>query len=85
MTHDDLITQNRAKFSKNRVVYVTPSGNHTAHDIDNIDELVAQLKEAKFEARTTINRGTYFTTDWFKHGEDDWWESYVITTVRSGK
>jgi len=84
-THADLIAQSRAKFSKNRIVYVTPNGIHASHDVENIDELVTQLKEAKFEARSTTNRDNYFTTDWFKHGDGDWWESYVITTIGSGK
>lgn len=76
---DRLIAANRAKFTKNRVVYVTPNGMHTAHDIENIDELVDSLKESKFEARSTTQRENFTTTDWFKHGEKDWWESYVIT------
>ena len=76
---DSLIAQNRAKFSHNRVVYVTPNGIHTAHDIENIGELIDSLKESKFSARETFGNAECTTTDWFKHGDGDWWESYVIT------
>lgn len=78
---DNLITQNRAKFTKNRVVYVTPGGFHTAHDLEDagLDNLIAQLKEAGFECRATTQREQFTTNDWFKHGEKDFWESYVIT------
>jgi len=82
----NLIAQNRAKFKKNRVVYITPNGIHTAHDLekDELRNLINQLKEAKFECRATNSTSDedfrYFSNDWFKHGEKDWWESYVITT-----
>lgn len=79
LERDNLIAQNRAKFTKNRVAYVTPSGIHMAHDIDDLRGLIDQLKEAKFEARETYASATCTTTDWFKHGEGDWWESYVIS------
>lgn len=78
---EQLLTDNRAKFKRNRVVYVTPNGFHTTHDLDDtgLDELISQLKEAKFECRATTQRDNFTTNDWFKHGEKDWWESYVIT------
>ena len=76
---EQLLADNRAKFSKNRVVYVTPNGFHTVHDIENINELADSLKKAGFEARSTTARGKFTTTDWFKCGENDAWESYVIT------
>ncbi|RUP38431.1 MAG: hypothetical protein EKK63_12230 [Acinetobacter sp.] len=86
LERDNLIIQNRAKFQHNRVVYVTPNGIHTAHDLDKdaLKSLIEQLKEQKFECRATTSRSNeeckYFTNDWYKHGEDDFFESYVITT-----
>lgn len=83
---DNLIAQNRAKFKKNRIVYITPSGNHIAHDLekDELKNLITMLKESGFECRATNSTSDenfkYFSNDWFKHGEKDWWESYVITT-----
>lgn len=79
LERDNLIAQNRAKFTKNRVAYVTPSGIHMAHDIDDLPGLIDQLKEAGFSARETYGTAVCNTTDWFKHGEGDWWESYVIS------
>jgi len=79
LERDALITQNRAKFSQNRIVYVTPNGMHVAHDIADINGLTEQLRADGFEPRSTTQREAFFTTDWFKHGEGDWWESYVIT------
>lgn len=81
LERDNLITQNRAKFQHNRVVYVTPNGIHTAHDLEDsdLDNLISQLKEQKFECRATTARGNFITNDWFKHSEEDMWESYVIT------
>lgn len=81
LERDNLIADNRAKFTKNRVVYVTPNGFHTAHDLEDsdLDNLISQLKEQKFECRATTARENFTTNDWFKHGESDTWESYVIT------
>ena len=79
IAREKLISDNRAKFTKNRIVYVTPNGIHIAHDVENIDELINALREAKFECRATTQSEQYMTNDWFKHGEADCWESYVIT------
>jgi len=48
--HEQLVRESRAQFTRNRIVYVTPNGLHTAYDVDDagIDGLITQLKEAKF-------------------------------------
>ena len=74
-----LISQNRAKFIKNRVVYVTPNGIYSTYDLDDLDHLLAQLQDDGFTCRTNIDNVDFNSQDWFKHGEKDWWESYVIT------
>lgn len=82
-----LVSENRAKFKENRVVYVTPNGMHFAHDLEKsgLEDLIAQLTEAKFTVRATgswMNKDSepFSTRDFFLHGDGDWWESYVITT-----
>ena len=85
LTHDQLRQNLNAKYKKNRIAYVTPNGIHTVYDIEpGPAELIAQLKADGFEARATTSRtddegNQFFTTDYFKHGEGDWFESYVIT------
>jgi len=89
LEREKLIADNRAKFQHNRVVYISPNGIHTSYNLDKdkLKALVEQLKEQKFECRATTSRSNeefkFFTNDWFKHGEDDFWESYVITTRSS--
>ena len=77
--HEELVKARRAMFQHNRVAYVTPNGIHTVYDIEDVNGLADQLRADGFEPRGTTQRGEFMTTDWFKHGEKDWWESYVIT------
>lgn len=87
-TNEEIIEENRKKFTQNRVVYITPGHMKTSYDIspEALENLTSQLKEAKFDIRATTSRESdgkhYFTNDWFKHGEGHFFESYVITTVR---
>jgi uncharacterized lipoprotein len=77
--HEELVKAQRAKFQTNRITYVTPNGIHTVYDIKDVNGLADQLRADGFEARCTTQSEEFMTTDWFKHGEGDWWESYVIT------
>lgn len=85
LTYTQLRQNLHAKYKKNRVVYITPQGIHTVYDIEpGVAELTMKLKAEGFEVRATNQRtdaegNQFFTADYFKHGEGDWWESYVIT------
>lgn len=85
---DALIAQQRAKFKHNRVVYMTPDGFHATHDLEDseLQNMISQLAEAKFERRSIVQREHAITVDWFKRNENGgWWESYVITQVEDAK
>jgi uncharacterized radical SAM superfamily protein len=81
ITHDEILTQNRARFEVNRVVYIIPSGMHTAYDISlkDLNNLLKQLEDEKFTIREHVEQEHHTTSDWFKQSANGNFESYVIT------
>jgi hypothetical protein len=79
----ELIKQLRSRYTKNRVTYLTSLGKIiTQYDVDDVDNLINQLKESNFEIRDVCRNEDVISTDYFRTGKNDW-ESYVISVVQS--
>lgn len=80
---NELIKQLRSRYTKNRVVYLTSLGKITTqYDVDDVDNLINQLKESNFEIRDVHRNEDVISTDYFRT-DKNYWESYCISVVQS--